>query len=466
MSINALKRIALALSILSIVAFAAAGASEQSKKDQKKAKQLVESGDKAVTAKDYAGAVNFYTQALTITPVNNHAHFWKGYSHYSLKQNEPAIQEFKLALDQGYKPVDVYKIRYLIYQEMQDYDSALGDIRLALAADPDDLDLLFASANINYEKKNYQEALDSFTKLTVKSPANGDNFYKIAQVQQALGNTEAAAAAAEEAIKRNTRSLGDAYFILGTADQKLRKNPEAIAAFQRALAAKQDNYSVYRSLAELYRSENRINEAIDITRKGLRAFPNDGPMYTDVSWYYSIADRHEDAVQAALAGIRFSAGTPTEATGYTNLCRAYNDLKKYELAKNACNSALKLNPNDGETYYYLARATDLLGKTADATAFYKKAVLGLIAFTQANADYSDGYYLLGNAYYADQQPEKATDAYRKCLELNPRFVKARYNLGHILVIQKNRTAAMTQYNALLTLDKDLAERLKGEIDKM
>jgi superkiller protein 3 len=151
---------------------------------------------------------------------------------------------------------------------------------------------------------------------------------------------------------------------------------------------------------------------------------------------------------------------------YTNLCRAYNDLKRPELAVTACNNALKLNPEDGETMFYLARAYDFAGRRGDATLYYKKAVVGLEKFTSQTPDYSDGFYLLGNAYFADNQREKAVEAYQKCLSLSPRFARARYNIGIIQVLQKNKTAAMEQYTSLLTIDQSLAGKLKAEIDKL
>ena len=93
-------------------------------------------------------------------------------------------------------------------------------------------------------------------------------------------------------------------------------------------------------------------------------------------------------------------------------------------------------------------------------------MVGLLKFTKENADYSDGFYLLGNAYFADNQPEKALDAYKKCLDLSPRFTRARYNSGIIQIRLNNKAAALEQYNALLPLDAALANRLKAEIDNM
>src|SRR5690606_19538289 len=137
--------------------------------------------------------------------------------------------------------------------------------------------------------------------------------------------------------------------------------------------------------------------------------------------------------EAAKAGIKLS---PENYMAYTNLCRAYNDLNRPETAARECNNALTLKPGDGETNFYLGRSYDLQKRPAEATQYYRRAVAGLEQFIKERPDYADGYYLLGNAYFADNQRAKAIDAYNKALELSPMFTKARYNLGVIYSLEK------------------------------
>ncbi|HJS51191.1 MAG TPA: tetratricopeptide repeat protein, partial [Pyrinomonadaceae bacterium] len=66
---------------------------------------------------------------------------------------------------------------------------------------------------------------------------------------------------------------------------------------------------------------------------------------------------------------------------------------------------------------------------------------------------------------ADNQPEKAIEAYKKCLEMSPRFARARYNLAMVQLQMKNKVGASEQYNILVGIDRTLATKLKTEIDK-
>ncbi|HUR99781.1 MAG TPA: tetratricopeptide repeat protein [Pyrinomonadaceae bacterium] len=463
--ISKLNFFGLILSIaLAFTAGAAGQAPKNAKKDAKKAEQLSRQAAAAFVKKDYRVALDGYTQAATLNPTNADYRFWKGASHFYLSEYALAIPDLDSALSLGYtKPLDLYSIRWVSNFKEKNYDAALADVRQGLVLDPNNLDMLQALGDISYQKNNYREAVDAYQKVALKNPNTaGDLYFYIAKSQASLGDVAGQISAAQEAIKRRTQFLADANLLIADGYQKQKNHDGAIDAYLKTIAAKPDLYSAYENLANLYLGQNRFTEAIDISRKALRVFPNDGHIYANLSWFYSLADRNEEAIQAAQAGIRF---LPNNYLAYTNLCRAYNDAKKPEMAIRECNNALTRQPNDGETFFYLARAYDLAGKPNEATKYYKLAVTGMQAKTKSDPDSPDGFYILGNAYSADNQLDKAVAAYMKCLELSPKFVRARYNLAIIQLRQKNKTAALEQYNRLRELDPELAGKLKVEIDR-
>jgi tetratricopeptide (TPR) repeat protein len=134
------------------------------------------------------------------------------------------------------------------------------------------------------------------------------------------------------------------------------------------------------------------------------------------------------------------------------------------MAIQACNNALRITPGDGESHLYLARAYEFLKQTDNAVENYKKAIDGLVKFTQQNPAYSDGFYLLGNAYFALQKDAEAIAAYKRCLELAPNFARARFALGYTYLEGGKKDLAREQYNELKNIDAALAERLRVAID--
>jgi tetratricopeptide (TPR) repeat protein len=443
-----------------MVPFAVEG---QSRRDRDRAKALEAQADKAYTAKNFREAADKYGEAIVLVPTNPNAHYRKGFAHFNLKENQKAIDALTIALTQGYKPLDIYRLRYYVYFQEKNYDASLADIDKGLALAPTDITFLTARGEIMMERKNYPEALAVFEKVSKMAPNSADIFYNMARIYYATGDPAKQAEAAQAALLRGTRFPGDAFFLLGEANQKQRKAAEAIDAYQKSIRVKPDLYQTYRNLSDVLSGENRLDDAIKVLKDGLKAFPANGGFYTELSWLYSLADRPDDAVESAKAGISI---LPNESLAYTNLCRAYNETKRYDLAIGACNSALRLKPGDGETHFYLGRALNLTGKSVEATKQYRLAVTGLEERTAKAPNSSDGWYLLGNAYFADNQRDKAIQAYLKSLELSPKLTKARYNLGIIYTLKKDKPGASAQYNFLQSLDPRLAALLKSEIDKI
>jgi len=442
----------------------------QSKKEREQAKKLQDQADKAFKQKDYRVAADTYGSSLAVVANNAYAHYWKGNAHVNLKENVQAINEFTLALSQGFKPIDIYRVRWSVYKDQKDYAGALGDIQAGLKLEPKDLYLLGGLGEINLEQKAYPEALAAFQKVSLLAPNDADVYFHLARINHEIGDSKAQEAAASMALSKGTRFPGESYFLLGDAHQKLRNREGAIDAFQRAIAAKFNVYDSYRRLATLYAGENRFNDAIDTSKKALMAFPRDGNIYTDLGWYYSLADRPNDAVQASKAGVDL---LPTQYHAYTYLCRAYievgraaNDAKNYDFAITSCNTALKLKPDDGETYFYLGNAYVSQGKSADADRMYSKAFTGLTADVATDAFDSDKWYLFGGASLGARRYDKAIEAYAKSLEISPKFLKARFGLGLAYTYKRDKTAATEQYNILFKADPTYAARLKAEIDKM
>jgi tetratricopeptide (TPR) repeat protein len=433
----------------------------QSKKDIQKAKKLTTEGDEFFRQRNYQLAVDRYAEASALVPKNGYARFWKGYSHYYLNQFEQASSDLDAALTLGFKPLEIYRVRWEVNYKNKNYDAALSDVQQALKLDPG-FYYNNALGDIYRGKGDWQNALAAYRTAAQLEPNNPDVNYWIAFVSYNLGDTKTQETAAQEAVKRNTQYMGESFFLIGDALYKAKRIDEAMKTFERVVNMKPAIAEVYAPLSDIYRSQGRFKDAIAITKKGLELHPENGNLYISLSWYYSLDDKHKEAVEAGEKAISFA---PEQSMGFTNLCRAYNDIRKYEDAIKTCNQALKLNPNDGETNFYLGRAYNFLKNTDTAAQYYKKAVIGLEEFTRSNPDYSDGFYLLGNAYFSDGQREKAIEAYKKSLELSPNFAKVRYNLGYLYFLKNDTGAAREQYEALKKIDYVTAEKLKQAMEK-
>lgn len=429
---------------------------QPTKNQVQRARKLAGEGDNFFRQKNYKLAIDRYQKASLLVPNYPAIYYFKGYAHYNLQEYDLAIEALTKAREQGYSAIEVYKVRWYLYYLTKDFDNALKDAEEVVKVEPNNSNLLIAMGDIYRDKNMNKEAIDAYERAALLVPNNGDLQYFIAFTHAKLGDTTQQGVSALKAVQKGTRYLGDSWFLVGFAFQSEKKFAEAADAYERAISAKPELVASYSNLSQIYQSLNRYNDAITMVKKGIEFSPRDGNLYITLTWLLSLTDRHVEAIGAGKKAVELA---PDQYMGFTNLCRAYSDIKEYDLAIQACNTALKLKPNDGETNYYIGRIFFLQKKPDVAATYYKKAVTGLITFTKENPDYADGYYLLGNAYLANSQVSNAILAYKKCLELNPNFAKVLYNLGYSYILNNDKVSAKEQYDLLLKLDKNSAAQL-------
>jgi tetratricopeptide (TPR) repeat protein len=437
--------------------------SAQKKKDLEKAQKIARQGAQLFNKKDYRGAIAKYTEAILVVPNFSEAFYWRGYAHYYLNEYDKAISDFNQAESQGYsKPQEIYRLRWSLNYQAKNYDAALSDVQKALRTDPNNVQLNMAVGDIYRMKENCRDAVPYYQRVSQLDTNNSDVNYFLAQCHASLGEINEQQTTALEALRRKTKYVGESYYLLADAFYRQKKFTEAMDFYEKSLDLRIENYSTFNALADIYRSRNEFEKAVAITRRGLDVFPKDANLYTSLAWFYSLSDRPKEAIIAAQSAVNLA---PDQYMGYTNLCRAYNDAQDYQKAIAACNNALRLKPGDGESFYYMGRAYEFLKQNDKAADAYRKAVEGLIKFTQDNPDYSDGYYLLGGAHFALGNDDQAIAAYQRCLELAPRFARARYSLGLAYLIgKKDKVRARQQYTELRQIDNNLAEKLRAAIE--
>jgi superkiller protein 3 len=446
----------------------AAGTAEaQNKKTVEKANKLAQEGQRLFGRNDFKGALKKFDEAVKTLPNFPSAHFWRGLTNFNLKQYRPALAALNTSLSQGHDEFEVKSIRYRVLFLSGDPDGALADALRAIELDSQgeitgDATVYIVVGEIYLNKKNYAESNKFYKRCAELAPDTKEIFFVIASNHLELGEKAEAGIAALQALQRGTQYVAEASMMAGDYLYDARRLDEAAVYYEKALELRPNTRELYLVLSDIYRNENRFGAAIDTLRRGLSVFPDDADFLTNLSWNLSLANRHAEAVDAASRAI---VASPNQPAAYTNRCRAYNDLQRYDLAVQSCNDALRLNPGDGESHLYLARAFEMQKQTARANENYRKAVEGLVKFVRANPNYSDGFYLLGNAQYKLLRFNEAIDSYRKCLALAPKFARARLTLGFAYLERGNKNGAMEQYRELLNIDAEMAATLKAEIDR-
>ena len=131
-------------------------------KPNDRAKKLAAQGDQFFNQKEYRSAINKYAEAIVISPNYPAAHYWKGYAHYYLNEYDAAIEDLDLAYNQGYTKLEVYKVRWYVNFQKQNYDAALNDAQQGLRLEPANANFISALGDIYLSKEDYPKARQFF----------------------------------------------------------------------------------------------------------------------------------------------------------------------------------------------------------------------------------------------------------------------------------------------------------------
>lgn len=448
--------------------------SAQSQKDKKAAQKLVNEADKLYRKRDYIGSIKKFEEALKKMPVFPYAHFSKAYSHLKLNQNDIAINELSLALEQGHPGDEVYKLRWELFFNKNDIDSALRDVKEAQKLVPENPDFHIAEGRIMNVQGKYLEAIEKFDRAINLDTNDGNVYFYKAQSFYNTGAHAEQEMAARKALNSGGNCAGECWFLIGDYYQKERKYKDAITAYRTSISSS-DVREAYFNLAETYRLLNEFSKAIEIANKGSQKFPDDVGLKIALVRYYSLNGNNDKAINI---GEELISNLSSNATAFKNLCRAYSykgqffqerkanfgASEAFDKAIENCNKSLELEPDEGESQYYLGRTYQLKGNQKLSKSFYEKSLKGLEEFVDTNPDDADGYYILGNAYFTTSQYKKAVKTYEKSLEISPRFAEVILNLGYTYIFLDNMEKAKKILEKLRNLDAKKANKLKSFID--
>ncbi|MCF0069887.1 tetratricopeptide repeat protein [Dyadobacter sp. CY261] len=281
--------------------------------------------------------------------------------------------------------------------------------------------------------------------------------------------------AAQEINKKDT--LAALYG--GIAAQQLEKKDVAKTSFEKYAANGGKDPSVFYGLAQLYRSENNFDKAIETLNKGLAQAPGNKDLKAEVVNILLASGKEDQAIKElealAVADPKNTQNVVNLAILYDNMYRTSTDKVKQLTAKagagtNAAGSAEKniaaekdkIAVYDGEVKRITALAkkqpknADLKRQLADVTAKKKESIEavakleGELKTAQESAKGQDVAGLEKELTEAKAKQKEASDKavlnYKKALEIDATNYDALYNLG------------VFYFNE--------AVQLKGEVDNM
>ena len=125
-----------------------------------------------------------------------------------------------------------------------------------------------------------------------------------------------------------------------------------------------------------------------------------------------------------------------------------NDQRKYADAIAKYNEALKIDPENAQANYEMAFTLVSTGKGNEGISYVEKAIEKSNSLQFKAACYD----MLGSIYDNDHQTQKAIEAYKSGIQINPKYQRLYYNLG--LTYFRNKQFAEAEANAIEAIKID------------
>ena len=219
------------------------------------------------------------------------------------------------------------------------------------------------------------------------------------------GDIPSAVLCFEAAVKQEPVNA-EAWQYLGTTQAENEKDPNAIAALKKSLELDPNNLKVLMSLAISYTNESYQNQALKMLNQWMRSNPK----------YSNLVPADEGA-----AGVEEIASSRIRGM-------------ELELTQELFLQAVHQNASGGE---FDVDVQEALGVLFNLSSEYEKAVDCFQAAVQMAPENAKLWNRLGASYANGNKPTEAVGAYQRALEIEPGFIRARYNVGVVCINLKS-----------------------------
>lgn len=275
----------------------------------------------------------------------------------------------------------LYNNRGSLYNDIEQYDSALSDLLKAYAIDSTEPSGLTNLAICYSYLKDYNKALQYINKA-ISYDTSASLYYKLrADIETNYKNYPGAEGDYKKSIMLNKHNI-DAH--------------EGLIVLYKYIARRQED-------------ETTLNNVLEAYADAIKSNPDHPYIRVERGYFYYIHGQGAKAVE----DYTFYLNTdPKSYRTFVNRALAYETLEQYDSALADYNSSIAVNENY-LAYYNRGRLYRRYFSNN------KQAIKDNLKCIELNPGYAIAYLNLGNCYFDEKQYSKAKDAYKKGLANNP-----------------------------------------------
>lgn len=284
----------------------------------------------------YDNAIDRLNKTVALNKNNHLAWQELGYAYKKTSKNELALSCLKKAVEIKPTYALAYKQMGDVYQNLDKDDDAITAYKKCYDNDDENDDACYNLGYIYNGKAEYYTALDWLNKAN------------------------------------NLKEGVDVFNEIGFANYKLKKNDEAIAAYQSGLKINSKNGTAYKGIGDVYRlnySPARVDDAITSYLKAIEYNPKSSGSHYGLGWCYNEKSRYEDAIPMLRKSMELDK---TLGAAYTELGYAYYMTGKYTDGLYTLKQGLVQNSKSTLCRYYSGLIYVKQKDIANATIMYNE----------------------------------------------------------------------------------------------
>ncbi len=338
--------------------------------EQAQSMAAYELGQAAFSEANYLRALDYFRDALSITPELVSAMRMEARTLEKLERKEEALLSVDRALQIDPKDVVALTIHGNLLGSLAREQEAVSSFDQALALKPKSTTLWRNRGLALTKLRRHREAIASFDKSIEIDPNNAELWTLRGDSNREVGNVEEALSSYDRAIELNPQSH-NAWKYRATLFQRQKKDDEAIDNFERALEFGPDCVDSWIGKGISLGRLNRPNEALDSFQKASELSP-------DNSWalyYQALALRDLGRTKEALGKLdRALNVNPTLTRARLSRGQLLTKVGKLEEALKDFDRGLEQKPDHHELWKLRGMNLKRLGQTQEAIESFDRAL--------------------------------------------------------------------------------------------
>jgi len=302
----------------------------------------------------WRNGITLWESALTVYPSSSLLHLYRAMAYYEAFDFKNAFKDLDRAIALDPRAENAYVRRAYLFFERNNLKASLADCQKILSLDPRFTDALFTIGMISGKQGEHLQAVGSYTKVLNIDPSYTKAYVQRAVEYMALGDNKKAAEDLVKALELDPSSV-KAHYNLGFIFSAGGLWEKAIYEYTRAINSDPTYTGAYLNRAIAYLNTGSLKEAMADLEVVMENKPN-ARAYLSRGVALAMQGNLEGSIKDFSKALEMD---PRYVQALYNRGKAYNKMKKYDLAAEDLTKAVRLDPGYKDAYSELEKTKKL-----------------------------------------------------------------------------------------------------------